>query len=64
MDELFDKLETTHIVSKLDLTSSFHEILLNPKDMHKTSFHTHDAHFEYQVMLFGLSIPFPHFKPP
>jgi len=33
----------------------YHQILLNPEDHHKTTFHTHHDHFEWLVMLFGLT---------
>ncbi|GBG74802.1 hypothetical protein CBR_g19314 [Chara braunii] len=55
IDDLLERLGGAKYFSKLDFKSGYHQLEIHPRDRYKTAFKTRYRHFEWVVMLFGLT---------
>ena len=55
IDELFDQLQGVVVYSKLDLRQGYYQLRIKREDVPKTTFNARYGHYEFAVMLFGLT---------
>ncbi|GKD56868.1 putative reverse transcriptase domain-containing protein, partial [Tanacetum coccineum] len=55
IEDLFDQLQGLSVYSKIDLQSGYHQLRIKAEDIPIIVFRTRYGHFEFQVVLFGLT---------
>lgn len=62
IDDMFDELRGSMLFSIIDLRVEYHQIRVEEEGIYKIAFRTHNGHFKYLVMPFGLCNALSKFK--
>ena len=54
IDDMVDELYGATYFTKLNLRAGHHQVRMNSNDTYKTTFRTHNGHYEYMVALWPL----------
>jgi len=55
IDDLMDQLHGSSVLSKIDLRSGYHQILVKVDDVQQMTFRSKYSHYEYVIMPFGVT---------
>ena len=55
IEDLFDQLKGAGVFSKIDMRSWYHQLRIKDANVHKMTFRMRYGHYEFLVMLFGLT---------